>query len=114
MRTGDFFIPNFRRPFNNETADENSPMAYLSIRLATANDLAAINSIYNHYVLRSTCTYQTEPSTERERAEWFDAHGGNYPVTVGEREGKVVSWASISPFHRRAAYRPTVENSVYV
>ena len=47
-------------------------MAHLSIRLATANDLPAINSIYNYYVIHSTCTYQTEPSTEKERAEWFE------------------------------------------
>ena len=89
-------------------------MSDISIRLATAEDLADINSIYNYYVLHSTCTYQTEPSTEQERAEWFAAHGADYPVIVGLREEKVVAWGSVSPFHRRAAYRPTVENSVYV
>ncbi len=89
-------------------------MSDISIRLASVEDLAAINSIYNYYVLHSTCTYQTEPSTEQERAEWFAAHGSEYPVIVGLRDGEVVAWGSVSPFHRRAAYRPTVENSVYV
>ena len=28
----------------------------ITIRLATAADLPAINDIYNHYVARSTCT----------------------------------------------------------
>ena len=85
-----------------------------AIRLATEADLAAINSIYNYYVLHSTCTYQNEPSTAAERAAWFAAHGREYPVTVTEVAGDVVAWGSISRFHARAAYRPTVENSVYV
>lgn len=84
------------------------------IRLATAADLPAINEIYNHYVLHSTCTYQEEPSTDAERAEWFAAHGAELPVTVAVEGGRVVGWASISRFHRRSAYRNTVENSVYV
>jgi phosphinothricin acetyltransferase len=85
------------------------------IRLATASDLPAINAIYNHYVPVSTCTYQTEPTTEAERVAWFADHGPAHPVTVAlDHAGDVVGWASVSPFHRRAAYRNTVENSVYV
>ena len=86
----------------------------LRIRPATAADLPAINAIYNHYVLHATCTYQEEPSTADERTAWFAAHGPNHPVTVAERDGKVVGWGSLSRFHARSAYRNTVENSVYV
>jgi L-amino acid N-acyltransferase len=89
-------------------------MPELSIRLATAADLEAINAIYNHYVLHSTCTYQTEPATIDERRNWFAAHGLQYPVTVAECGDEVIAWGSLSRFHARAAYRPTVENSVYV
>ena len=32
----------------------------ITIRLATPADLESINDIYNHFVLNSTCTYQTE------------------------------------------------------
>lgn len=85
-----------------------------AIRPATAADLPAINAIYNHYVLCSTCTYQTEPSTPAEREAWFEAHGPRHPVTVAEIDGEVVGWASLSRFHARAAYGHTVENSVYV
>ena len=35
------------------------------IRPASESDLAAINDIYNHYVLHSTCTYQEEPESPR-------------------------------------------------
>jgi phosphinothricin acetyltransferase len=89
-------------------------MADLTIRLATQADLSAINEIYNYYVENSTCTYQEEPSTGAEREIWFIAHGPQHPITVAVSEGKIVGWASISPFHPRSAYRRTVENSIYV
>lgn len=85
-----------------------------NIRLATAADLPDINAIYNHYVIHSTCTYQEAPSTAAERQAWFDAHGPEYPITVAVDGEKIVAWGSLSRFHPRAAYRPTVENSVYV
>jgi len=85
-----------------------------TIRLAAQSDLASINEIYNHYVLHSTCTYQEEPSTATEREGWFAAHWPLHPVTVAVEDGRVVGWASLSPFHARSAYRRTVENSVYV
>ena len=86
----------------------------LTIRLATPSDLPTINAIYNHYVLHSTCTYQTEPETPDARAAWFASHGPAHPVTVAEIDGEVVGWGSLSAFHRRAAYARTVENSLYV
>jgi phosphinothricin acetyltransferase len=86
----------------------------LQIRTATRSELPAINAIYNHYVLHSTCTYQLEPETSSDRERWFEAHVGPHPVTVAEADGQVVGWGSLSPYHRRAAYARTVENSVYV
>jgi phosphinothricin acetyltransferase len=86
------------------------------IRLASASDLGAINAIYNHYVVHSTCTYQTEPSTELERSDWFAQHGPKHPVivAVSPGEGSVVGWGSLNRFHPRQAYGRTVEDSVYV
>jgi L-amino acid N-acyltransferase YncA len=85
------------------------------IRPATADDLAAINEIYNHFVLRSTCTYQTEPETIEGRQAWFIAHGPKHPIIVSQDpSGTILGWGSLSPFHKRAAYGHTIENSVYV
>jgi phosphinothricin acetyltransferase len=89
-------------------------MSGFSIRQALESDLPIINEIYNHYVTHSTCTYQTEPSTIDERRRWFEEHREHEVVTVAEVEGRVVGWACLSQFHPRAAYRLTVENSVYV
>ncbi len=41
-----------------------------SVRTATEADLTAINDVYNHYVLHSTCTYQEEPETIEDRHKW--------------------------------------------
>ena len=89
-------------------------MRTVDIRLATHDDLSVINSIYNHYVACSTCTYQEEPETIERRQRWFAAHGPMHPVTVAVLEGRVVGWTSLSPYHARSAYRFTVENSLYV
>jgi L-amino acid N-acyltransferase YncA len=90
-------------------------MGLATVRLATAEDLPAINDIYNYYVPRSTCTYQLEPETIKDRAAWFQAHDPQrYPVTVDEQGGEVVGWGSLSKFRERAAYAPTVEGSVYI
>ena len=40
------------------------------IRPAAADDLTAINAIYNYYVAHSTCVWTTQPCSEAERKAW--------------------------------------------
>lgn len=84
------------------------------IRPATEADLTAINDIYNHYVLHSTCTYQEKPEPLEGRRQWFQHHGPAHPIIVAQLQAQVVGWGSLSAYHPRSAYRRTVENSVYV
>src|ERR1700753_2839974 len=84
------------------------------VRAATESDLAAINDIYNHYVLHSTCTYQEEPETLDNRRKWFHHHGEKHPVIVVTDGKEIVGWGSLSAYWIRSAYRYTVENSVYI
>ncbi|MEO7035069.1 MAG: N-acetyltransferase family protein [Polyangiaceae bacterium] len=86
----------------------------ITIRTATVADCAAINDIYNHYVLHDTCTYQTEPDSLAEREAWLARHGGVHPALVAQQAGEVVAWGALSAFHPRAAYRFSVEDSIYV
>jgi L-amino acid N-acyltransferase len=88
--------------------------ADVTIRLALSPDLTAINDIYNHYVLHSTCTYQEEPEPLAGRQHWFHHHGEKHPVIVAVQNEVVVGWGSLSAYHARSAYARTVENSVYV
>ena len=85
----------------------------MNVRAATAADLPAVRAIYNHSVLTSTCTFQTEPTSEEEHARWFAERGPAHPVLVAE-DGEVVGWAALSPWKPRGAYARTVEASVYV
>ena len=84
------------------------------IRPATADDLPAIREIFNHYVATSTCTFQIDPDTPAERAEWFRDRGPSHPATVAVIEGVVVGWAALSAWKARCAYAKSAEASVYV
>src|SRR5215468_6902659 len=90
-------------------------MPAFSIRLATEHDLEAIRAIYNYYVQHSTCTYQIVLDTAEERLAWFRGRDLKvHPVTVAESDGKVIAWASLSPWNKRCGYVTTAEASVYV
>jgi L-amino acid N-acyltransferase YncA len=86
----------------------------VKLRAMAEADLAAVNAIYNHYVLHSTCTYQLEPESDEGRAAWFREHGATHPLLVAEEDDRVVGWASLSRYHSRCGYASTVEDSIYV
>jgi phosphinothricin acetyltransferase len=85
-----------------------------TVRSARREDLPAVTAIYNDAVARTTGTFDTEPKTLAEQDEWFDRHGASHPVIVAEEGGRVVGWASLSPYSDRCAYARTAEVSVYV
>lgn len=84
------------------------------VRPATILDAAATAAIYNHEVVTSTVTFDLTTRTVEEQADWIGARSGALEVLVGEHDGVVVGYASLSAYRDRAAYRTTVENSVYV
>ena len=43
----------------------------IQTRPATVEDMAAIADIYNHYILNTTITFETEAVSESNRREWF-------------------------------------------
>ena len=85
------------------------------VRDATADDLAAITAIYGEGVLTGTGTFELEPpdATEMGRRVASIAALG-LPWLVAEIDGVVVGYAYAGPFRTRAAYRYTVEDSIYV
>lgn len=86
----------------------------MKIRRATINDLAAITDIYNDAILKTVATFDTQPKTPEEQEIWFASHDSKYPIIVGEVDGTIIGWASLSPYSDRCAYSDTVEISVYV
>ena len=86
----------------------------LKIRPATENDIHAITEIYNEAILSTTATFDTEPKTMENRLDWFKGHDEAHPVIVGEINGEVIGWASLSKWSDRCAYDSTAEVSLYV
>lgn len=90
-------------------------MANAIIRSATEQDLQSILDIYNEAILNTTAVYDYEPHTLAMRQNWFRAkHAEGFPVLVAEVDGAVVGFGSLGWFRAWAAYRYTVENSIYV
>ncbi|MDE2511602.1 MAG: N-acetyltransferase [Elusimicrobia bacterium] len=85
-----------------------------AIRPAREEDLPAVTAIYNEAVERTTGTFDTEPKTLAQTAAWFRSHGETHPVLAAEEDGRVVAWASLSPWSDRCAYARSAEVSVYV
>ena len=87
----------------------------VQIRKAVEKDLAGMLLIYNDIILNTTAVYDYKPHTIEMRQQWFKTkQEQGFPVFVAEENGKVVGFSSIGPFRAWAAYKYSVENSVYV
>src|SRR3954452_14403967 len=86
----------------------------MQVRLAMIGDAAAIRAIYNVEVESSTATFDLVGRSLEEQRTWITARQGVFSAVVAEEGGEVMGFASLSPYKERAAYRTTVEDSVYV
>jgi phosphinothricin acetyltransferase len=89
-------------------------MTPYALRLAAADDAAAICRIYNHGIEDRVATLETETRTPEERRQWLRARGPRHPVVVAEVDGAVVAWGSLNPYSARDAYRHVADFSIYV
>jgi L-amino acid N-acyltransferase len=87
----------------------------MQIRPVALGDAEATRAIYNVEVLETTVTFDLVPRTLEAQQLWIEQHLGGHPAIVAVNDdGTVLGFASLSPFKARAAYAPTVEDSVYV
>ena len=85
------------------------------IRSSRDGDLDAIATLYRHHVLHGTASFETEaPSTAEMARRRADLVGRGMPHLVLEQAGRIRGYAYAGPYRPRAAYRDTVENSVYL
>ena len=85
------------------------------LRRATVADAPAIAAIYNHEVENTTSTFDLVPRTLADQEAWITARSGAFSAIVAvNADGEVLGFGALSPYKERAAYRTSVEDSVYV
>ena len=91
------------------------PFEY-SIRNARFEDMPDVREIYNHYVANSTVTFDETPLTLRElRSKFQHVTKLGMPFLVAETSSQqILGYAYVYPWKEKAAYRFTVENSIYL
>jgi L-amino acid N-acyltransferase YncA len=84
----------------------------LRTRPATPSDAAAIAEIYNQGIADRVATFETEPRSAAQIAQWFTSR---HLVIVAETEqAGPVAFAASFPYSGRACYSGVGEFSVYV
>ena len=85
------------------------------VRTATEADAEALAAIYSDAVLHGFGTFEEDPPSAADmdaRRRVVQERG--LPYLVAEIDGRVLGFAYAGPFRPRAAYRYTLEDSVYV
>lgn len=104
------------RPRRSRLPDPpEAPFAF-TIRDGVEADLPYTREIYNHYVANSTVTFDEDALTLTEmRHKFRDVTKLGYPFLVAESPSKqILGYAYVLPWKPKAAYRFTVENSIYL
>lgn len=87
----------------------------LQLRRAGTEDAARIAAIYNHYVTDTVITFELDPvSVEEMAARVAEINAQGLPWLVAESDNAVVGYAYASQWRARAAYRHSVESSIYL
>ena len=110
------YQPRRRLPRHLRPAAPPQPEFAFSVRPATTSDLPHIREIYNHYVANSTVTFDEKQWTLRGlRSKFAHVQKLGYPFVVAvSPTDQVLGFAYVYPWKDKAAYRYTVENSIYL
>lgn len=85
------------------------------IRSARPEDSGAIAEIYNHYISNTVISFEEIPvSAEEINKRVTTILEAGLPWLVAEEDGEIFGYAYTSHWNKRAAYRNTVEISVYL
>ena len=110
------YNPRRQLPPHLRPAPAPEPEFAFSLRDAEPRDIPDMREIYNHYVANSTVTFDEDALTlAAMRRKYKIVADLKYPwlVAVSPR-GVVLGYAFVTPYRAKAAYRFTVENSIYL
>ena len=84
------------------------------IRIAEEKDAEALLDIYGYYVENTAITFEYITPSIEEFQERIRTTLEKYPYLVYEEAGKILGYAYVGAFNKRAAARWMVETSIYV
>ncbi len=85
------------------------------IRDVIASDAGAIATIYNPYVTETVITFEKIPVTSAEILSRIEnILNSGFPYIVAEKDNRVIGYAYAGQWRSRAAYKHTVETSIYL
>lgn len=78
-------------------------------------DIQAICDIYNHHVVDTDVSFETEPlDYDKMLMRIYGIVKAGYPCFVWEEEGRTLGFCYAHPWKERAAYAPTLEATLYL
>lgn len=86
----------------------------MEIRDVRPADMPEITRIYNHYVLETDISFETEPVSVGEMTRRMEEFTASYPYIVCVADGRVAGYCYAHPWKSRAAYAGTLETTIYL
>lgn len=87
----------------------------MTIRPAKPTDAPEIAEIYNHYIIHSEATFETEPIDANEMLRRMgEGWAADYPFLIYQDDAGVIGYAYGRQYRPRFAYLHSIEVSVYV
>lgn len=87
----------------------------ITLRTATIEDVGVMTDIYAHHVLTGTGSFEEVPPTACVMLDrWQAREADKYPTLIAQINDQVAGFAYAGNYKPRAAYRYTVEDSIYV
>ena len=84
------------------------------IREVRPDDAAQIAGIYNHYILETTISFETQPLSAEDMRIRIEEISSYFPYFVAENNGKLTGYCYAHPWKERAAYCKTLETTIYL
>lgn len=87
----------------------------VDVRAGRPDDLPALTALYNHYVEHTHVTFDIEPFTVEQRADWLSHYAttGRHRLLVAVDGDQLFGYATSSRFRDKPAYATSVEATVY-
>ena len=86
----------------------------MNIRDVRVEDAFEIKDIYNYYILNSVATFEESPVSVEEIKSRIQSIIINFPWIVYEVDNQILGYVYANNWKLRAAYKQSVESSVYL